>query len=165
MRRTLTLGLVALALLITAIGGSHSAAAAKAPAFKKVPTFSVVDFQLSATGTISGLDAEPYFPDDTTVFLVAYGALTVECFDQNGTALGEATGSFYGIRGEQVILDSQLRSNTSFSVTTPAPRLTPEQAGCLAGATSTVAVDVTYWSAQVGVIQAGYIVVDRFYFL
>jgi len=79
--------------------------------------------------------------------------------------VGDAAAPFYGLRGERLIPDSQIRSNTQFSVTTPAPSLTPEQAGCPASATSTTAVDVTYWSASVGVIQGGYIIVDRFYYL
>ncbi|MFL5762228.1 MAG: hypothetical protein ACJ789_21215 [Thermomicrobiales bacterium] len=165
MRRVMTLGLMALALLL-AVGVSDQVAfATKAPAFKKSPTFTVSELQLSASGTISGLNASTEYPDDTTVFLVAYGSLTVDCFDQFGTLLGDATAPFYGLRGEQLIPDSQIRSNTQFSLTTPAPSLTPEQAGCPAGATSSTAVDVTYWSASVGVIQGGYIIVGRFYYL
>ena len=162
MRRTLTLGLMALALLLTVGLGTQSASAAKAPAFKKDPTFTEIGLRLNVSGAIAGLQPSAEHPDDTKVFLTGYGTLTVDCFDASATLLGEATASFGSVQGLQYIPDSQLRSNgTPIGVTTAAPGLTPEQAGCPSGATYTAARDTTYTIARVVVIQGGLIVLDQ----
>jgi hypothetical protein len=165
MRRIMTLGLMALALFLAVGVSADGAASNKAPAFKKTPTFTVDGFSLNASGLISGLNLSAESPDGTMVFLIAYGELTVDCFDSSANLVGEATAPFYGIRGEQFIPDSELRSHTSFNVTTPAAAMTPDQAGCPTGATYTVPRDVTFWSAHVGVDQGGYIVLGWFYYL
>ncbi|CAA9520940.1 MAG: hypothetical protein AVDCRST_MAG73-168 [uncultured Thermomicrobiales bacterium] len=156
MRRFLTLGLMALALLLAVDASAQSAAAAKAPAFKKAPTFTEIGLKLNASGAIVGLQPAPEHPDDTKIFLTGHGTLTVDCFDPSATLLGEATASFSTVQGIQYIPDSQLRSSgTTFGVTTAAPGLTPEQAGCPTGATYTAAKDTTYTTARVVVIQDG----------
>lgn len=166
MRRYLLLGLTALTLLLAIAASAQSAHAAKAPAFKKDPVFTEIGLRLNASGSIVGLQASPDHPDDTKVFLIGYGTLKVDCFDQSGTSLGEATASFGSVQGIQYLADSQLRSSgATFGVTTPAPGLTPEQAGCPSGSTYTAARDTTYTIARVIVIQAGLIVIDQtFYF-
>jgi hypothetical protein len=166
-RRYLTLGLMALALLITVGAGPQGAAAAKEPDFKKVPTFTEIGLRLNISGSITGLQAPTEFPDDTKVFLSGYGTLKVDCFDASATLLGEATASFTTVQGLQYIPDSQLRpSGTPFSVTTTAPGLTPEQAGCPSGATYTAARDTTYTIARVVVLgQGGRIVLDQTLYL
>jgi hypothetical protein len=165
MRRVMTLGLMALALFLAVGVSAEGAASDKAPAFKKSPIFTVDGFSLNASGLISGLNPSNESPNDTMVFLIAYGELTVDCFDSSANLVGEATAPIYGIRGEQYIQDSQLRSHTSFNVTTPAAAMTPDQAGCPTGSTYTVPRDVTFWSAHVGVDKGGYIVLGRFYYL
>ena len=166
MRRFLTLGLMALALLLAVGASAQGASAAKAPAFKKAPVFTEIGLRLNASGAIAGLQPAPEHPDDTKVFLIGYGTLTVDCFDPSATLLGEATASFGSVQGLQYVPDSQLRPNgTPVGVTTAAPGLTPEQAGCPGGATYTAARDTTYTTARVVVIQGGLIVLDQtFYF-
>jgi hypothetical protein len=166
MRRFLALGLMALALLLAVGAGTQGAAAAKAPAFKKAPAFTEIGLRLNASGTIAGLQPSAEYPDDAKVFLIGYGTLTVDCFDAAGTPLGEATASFGSVQGLQYVPDSQLRaSGTPIGVTTPAPGLTPAQAGCPAEATYTAARDTTYAIARVIVIQAGLIVLDQTFYL
>jgi hypothetical protein len=149
-----------------AVGASGQAVEAKAPAFKKAPTFTEIGVRLNAYGTITGLEASIDYPNDTKVFLIGYGTLKVDCFDSSATLLGEATASFGSVQGLQYIADSQLRpSGVQFSMTTAAPGLTPDQAGCPAGSTYTAARDTTYTIARIIVIQAGLIVLDQtFYF-
>ena len=166
MRRFLALGLLALALLLAVGAGAQAAAAAKAPAFKKDPTLTEIGLRLNASGAIAGLSPEPAHPDDTKVFLIGYGTLTVDCFDPSATLLGEATASFGSVQGLQYVPDSQLRpSGTAVSVTTAAPGLTPGQAGCPGGATYTAARDTAYTTARVVVIQGGLIVLDQTLYL
>jgi hypothetical protein len=166
MRRVLALGLMALALLLAVGASAQGAAAAKAPAFKKAPTVTEIGIRLNVSGTIVGLQPSPEHPDDTKVFLIGYGTLKVDCFDQSGTLLGEATASFGSVQGLQYVPDSQLRaSGMPFNVTTAAPGLTPEQAGCPGGATYTAARDTTYTVARVVVIQGGLIVLDQTIYL
>lgn len=166
MRRPLTLGLLALALLLTVGVGPHGASAAKAPAFKKAPTVTEIGLRLNVSGAITGLQPSVEYPNDTKVFVIGYGTLKVDCFDATGTLLGEATASFGSVQGLQYIPDSQLRQNgTPINVTTAAPGLTPEQAGCPSGATYTAARDTTYTIARVVVIQGGLIVLDQTIFL
>ena len=50
-------------------------------------------------------------------------------------------------------------------MTTAAPGLSPEQAGCPAGATYTAARDTTYTIARLVVIQGGDIVLDQTFYL
>ena len=166
MRRFLLLGLTALTLMLTIGASAQSAHAAKAPAFKKDPVFTEIGLKLNVSGSISGLQPSAGYPDDTKVFLIGYGTLKVDCFDSTGTNLGEATASFGSVQGLQYVPDSQLRpSGTTFGVTTPAPGLTPEQAGCPSGATYTGARDTTYTIARVIVIQAGLIILDQTIYL
>jgi hypothetical protein len=166
MRRFLALGLMALALLLAVGASAQGAAAAKAPAFKKAPTFTEIGLRLNASGTIVGLQPSAEHPDDTKVFLIGYGTLKVDCFDQSATLLGEATASFGSVQDLQYVPDSQLRpSGMPFNVTTAAPGLTPEQAGCPTGATYTAARDTTYTIARVVVIQGGLIVLDQTIYL
>jgi hypothetical protein len=157
----LTLGLMSLALLV-AVGAGLQDAAAKAPDFKKDPTFTEIGLRLNISGSIAGLQPSAEQPDDTKVFLIGYGTLKVDCFDSASTLLGEATASFGSVQGIQYIPDSQLRpSGTPIGVTTAPPSLTPEQAGCPSGATYTAARDTTYTVARVVVIQGGVIVLDQ----
>jgi hypothetical protein len=166
MRRMLTLGLLAVALLLTVGGGPQGAAAAKAPAFRKDPTFTEIGLRLNISGSIDGLQPAAEHPDDTKVFLIGYGTLKVDCFDSQGMVLGEATASFGSVQGLQYIPDSQMRPNgTPIGVTTAVPGLTPEQAGCPSGATYTAARDTTYTIARVVVIQGGQIVLDQTFYL
>ncbi len=162
MRRILTLGFLALTLML-AIGATvEETSAAKAPAFKKDPTFTVYGMRLNAFGTITGLQPSADYPNDVKIFLIGYGTLKVDCFDSTGTSLGEATASFGSVQGLQYVADSQLRSSgTPVSVSTAAPGLTPEQAGCPSGSTYTAARDTTYTIARIVVIQAGLIVLDQ----
>lgn len=165
MRRYFAIGLIALALLL-AVGAAQGAAAAKAPAFKKAPTFTEIGFRLNVSGSIAGLQASTDNPDDTKAFLIGFGTLTVDCFDASATLLGEATASFGSVQGLQYVPDSQLRtSGTPVGVTTTAPGLTPEQAGCPGGATYTAARDTTYTIARVVVTQGGLIVLDQTFYL
>jgi hypothetical protein len=164
MRRVMTLGLMALALLLAVGVGADRAAATKTPTFKKAPTFTEIN-SLNVTGSFSGLQPSTEAPDGTMVFVIGYGEMTVDCFDASNTLLGESTAPFYNLRAELYIPDSQLRSNTSFSVTTAPAFLTPEKAGCPAGTAYTVSRDVTFFSAHVGVDQGGYIVLQWFYYL
>jgi hypothetical protein len=162
MRLTLTLGLMAMALLLTVGLGTQGASAAKAPDFKKAPTFTEIGLRLNVSGSITGLQPSAEHPDDTKVFVIGYGTLAVDCFDSSGTLLGETTASFGSVQGLQYIPDSQVRSNgTTIGVTTAAPGLTPEQAGCPGSATYTAARDTTYTIARVVVIQGGLIVLDQ----
>ncbi len=166
MRRFLTLGLMALALLLAVGASAQGATAAKAPAFKKAPAFTEIGLRLNVSGTIAGLQPSAEHPDDTKVFLTGYGTLTVDCFDPSATLLGEATASFGSVQGLQYVPDSQLRpSGMPVNVTTAAPGLTPEQAGCPVGATYTAARDTTYTTARVVVIQGGLIVLDQTFYL
>ncbi|MFL5762203.1 MAG: hypothetical protein ACJ789_21085 [Thermomicrobiales bacterium] len=166
MRRYFTLGLMALALLLAVGASVHDVAAAKAPAFKKAPTFTEIGFRLNASGSITGLEPSAEYPNDTKIFLTGYGTLKVDCFDSSATLLGEATASFGSVQGLQYVPDSQLRpSGTPFSVTTEAPGLTPEQAGCPGGATYTAARETTYTIARMVVIQRGLIVLDQTFYL
>jgi hypothetical protein len=166
MRRSLAIGLTALALMLAIGASAHGADAAKAPAFKKAPAFTEIGLRLNVAGSIAGLQPSIEHPDDTKVFLTGYGTLTVECFDPSATLLGEATASFGSVQGLQYIPDHQLRSSgTPFGVTTAAPGLTPEQAGCPSGATYTAARDTTYTTARVVVIQGGLIVLDQTIYL
>jgi hypothetical protein len=165
MRRFLAIGLTGLTLLL-ALGAAQGAAAAKAPAFKKAPAFTEIGLRLNASGSIAGLQPSTEHPNDTKVFLTGYGTLTVACFDASATLLGEATASFGSVQGLQYVPDSQLRaSGTPVSVTTAAPGLTPEQAGCPGGAAYTAARDTTYTSARVVAIQGGRIVLDQTFYL
>jgi hypothetical protein len=157
---------MALALLLAVGAGSQGAEAAKAPAFKKDPTFTEIGLRLNVSGSITGLQPVAEHPDDTKVFLIGYGTLKVDCFDSSATLLGEATASFGSVQGLQYVPDSQLRpSGMPVSVTTAAPGLTPEQAGCPSGATYTAARDTTYTIARVVVIQGGLIVLDQTFYL
>ena len=166
MRRFLTLGFMALSLLIAVGASTQGAAAAKAPGFKKDPTFTEIGLRLNVSGTITGLQPSTDHPDDTKVFLTGYGTLKVDCFDPSATLLGEATASFGSVQGLQYVPDSQLRpSGTPFNVTTAAPGLTPEQAGCPSGSTYTAARDATYTTARVVIIQGGLIVMDETLYL
>jgi hypothetical protein len=165
MRRLLTIGFMALALMM-AIGVSAEGVEAKAPAFKKAPTFTEIGLRLNIYGSITGLEASADFPNDTKVFLIGYGTLKVECFDPSATFLGEVTASFASVQGIQYVADSQLRpSGMAFSVTTAAPGLTPEQAGCPGGSTYTSSVDTTYTVGRVVVVQAGQVVLDQTFYL
>jgi hypothetical protein len=166
MRRFLTIGMMAFALLLAVGASAQSAGAAKAPDFKKAPVFTEIGLRLNASGSITGLQPSAEHPDDTKVFLIGYGTLKVDCFDNSGTSLGEATASFGSVQGIQFVPDSQIRSNgMPVNVTTATPGLTPEQAGCPAGATYTAAKDTTYTTARVVVIQGGLILMDQtFYF-
>ena len=166
MRRFVTVGMLALALLL-AIGASvQDAGAAKAPAFKKAPAFTEIGLRLNVSGAITGLEPSADHPDDTKVFLTGYGTLAVDCFDASATLLGSATASFGSVQGLQFVPDSQLRSNgMPVGATTAAPGLTPEQAGCPDGATYTAARDTTYTVARVVVIQGGLIVMDQTFYL
>ena len=162
MRRMLPLGLMALALLLTVGVGPQGAAAAKAPAFKKPPTFTEIGLRLNVSGEIDGLQPSAANPNDTKVFLTAYGTLKVDCFDSAGVLLGQATASFGSVQGLQYLPDSQLRPNGApISVTAAAPGLTPEQAGCPTGATYTAARDTTHTIARVIVLQGGAILLDQ----
>ena len=165
MRRFLTIGMMAFALLL-AIGASvQDAGAAKAPAFKKAPAFTEIGLRLNVSGSITGLDASAEHPDDTKVFLTGYGTLAVDCFDASATLLGSATASFGSVQGLQFVPDSQLRPNgMPVNVTTAAPGLTPEQADCPAGATYTAARDTAYTTARIVVIQGGLIIMDETYY-
>jgi hypothetical protein len=157
---------MAMALLIAVGAGAQGAAAAKAPDFKKAPTFTEIGLKLNVSGSITGLEASTEHPDDTKVFVIGYGTMTVDCFDPSATLLGEATASFGSVQGLQYVPDSQLRSNgMPVSVTTAAPGLTPEQAGCPAGATYTAARDTTYSIARMVVIQGGLILLDQTFYL
>ena len=161
-RRFLALGLAALALLLALGASAQGAAAAKAPAFKKDPTFTEIGLRLNVSGTIAGLEPSAEHPDDTKVFLIGYGTLKVDCFDQSGTVLGEATASFGSVQGLQYVPDSQLRpSGAPIGATTAAPGLTPAQAGCPGGATYTAARDATDTAARVVVLEGGLIVLDQ----
>ena len=165
MRRFLALGFMALALLI-AVGASAQGAAAKAPGFKKDPTFTEIGLRLNVSGTVTGLEPSAEHPDDVKVFLTGYGTLKVDCFDSSGISLGEATASFGSVQGLQYVPDSRLRSSgTPFGVTTAAPGLTPAQAGCPGGATYTAARDTTYTIARLVVIQGGLVVLDQTFYL
>jgi hypothetical protein len=151
-----------LALLLAVVASAQGATAAKVPAFKKDPVFTEIGLRLNISGSIAGLQPSTEHPDDTKIFLTGYGTLTVDCFDPSATLLGEATASFGSVQGLQYVPDSQLRpSGMPFSVTTAAPGLTPEQAGCPGGATFTAARDATYTVARVVVIQGGLIVLDQ----
>ena len=162
MRRFLTLGIMSLALLLAIGASAQDAGAAKAPDFKKAPTFTEIGLRLNISGSIARLESSIEHPDDTKVFLIGYGTLKVDCFDSSATLLGEATASFGSVQGLQYVPDSQLRaSGTPISVTTAAPGLTPEQAGCPAGTTYTAARDTTYTIARVTVIQGGLILMDQ----
>ena len=162
MRRFLTLGLMVLTLLLAVGATTQSAAAAKAPAFKKAPIATEIGLRLNMTGTIAGLQPAADDPNDTKVFLTGYGTLTVDCFDASATLLGEATTSFGSVQGLTYIPDSQLRpSGTPFNVTTAAPGLTPEEAGCPDGSTYTAARDTTYTIGRVVAIQGGVILLDQ----
>jgi hypothetical protein len=166
MRRYFTVGFMALALLLAVGVSVHDVAAARAPAFKKDPAFTEIGLRLNISGSITGLQASTDYPDDTKVFLIGYGTLKVDCFDPSATLLGEATASFGSVQGLQYVPDIQLRpSGTPFSVTTAAPGLTPEQAGCPGGTTYTAARDTTYTIARVVVIQGGLIVMDQTFYL
>ena len=166
MRRILTLGLLTLALLLMVDASAHGAAPAKAPAFKKTPVFTEIGLRLNVSGSIDNLQPAPEHPNDTKVFLTGYGSLTVDCFDSSASLLGSVTASFGSVQGLQYIPDSQLRpSGTVFGVTTAAPGLTPEQAGCPAGATYTAAKDTTYTTARIVVIQGGQISLDQIFSL
>jgi len=154
--------MVALTLLLAIGAGVQDAGAAKAPAFKKAPVFTEIGLRLNVSGAITGLDASAAHPDDTKVFVTGYGTLTVECFDAAATPVGEATASFGSVQGLQFVPDGQIRPNgMPVGVTTAAPGLTPEQAGCPAGATYTAARDTTYTTARIVVIQGGLIVMDE----
>ena len=162
MRRFVAVGMVALTLLLAIGADVQDAGAAKAPAFKKAPVFTEIGLRLNVSGTITGLQPSTDHPDDTKVFLTGYGTLKVDCFDPSATLLGEATASFGSVQGLQYVPDSQLRpSGTPFNVTTAAPGLTPEQAGCPSGSTYTAARDATYTTARVVIIQGGLIVFDQ----
>lgn len=166
MRRFLTLGLMVLTLLVAVTASPLSATAAKAPGFKKDPAFTEIGLRLNVSGTIVGLEPSAEHPNDTKIFLTGYGTLSVDCFDASGTLLGSANASFGSVQGLQYVPDSQLRpSGTSVNVTTAAPGLTPEQAGCPAGATYTAARDTTYTTGRVVVIQQGLIVLDQTFYL
>jgi hypothetical protein len=166
MRRFVTVGMVALTLLLAIGASAQNAGAAKAPAFKKAPVFTEIGLRLNVSGSITGLDASAEHPDDTKVFLTGYGTLAVDCFDAAATLVGEATASFGSVQGLQFVPDSQLRPNgMTVNVTTAQPGLTPEQAGCPAGATYTAARDTTYTTARILVIQGGLIVMDETYYL
>ena len=166
MRRMLTLGLMALALLLTVAVGPQGAAAAKPPTFKKDPTFTEIGFRLNISGEVDGLQPSAQNPNDTKVFLTGYGTLKVDCFDSAAMLLGTTTASFGSVQGLQYIPDSQLRPNGApINVTTAAPGLTPEQAGCPSGATYTAARDTTYTIARVVVIQGGAILLDQTFYL
>jgi hypothetical protein len=165
MRRFLALGFMALALLIAVGASAQGTAAAQAPGFKKDPTFTEIGLRLNVSGTITGLEPSAEHPDDVKVFLTGYGTLKVDCFDNSGLPLGEATASFGSVQGLQYIPDSQLGGKTSVNVTTAAPGLTPQQAGCPSGATYTGARDTTYTIARVIVIQGGLIVMDETIYL
>jgi hypothetical protein len=149
--------------LLLAIGASvQNAGAAKAPGFKKAPVFTEIGLKLNVSGSITGLEASAEHPDDTKVFLIGYGTLKVDCFDNSGTSLGEATASFGSVQGIQYVPDSQIRSNgMPVNVTTAAPGLTPQQAGCPAAATYTASRDTTYTIARIIVIQGGLIIMDE----
>jgi hypothetical protein len=162
MRRLLTLGFMALTLLLAVGASGQDATAAKAPTFKKDPTFTEIGMKLNISGSFSGLAPSTDHPNDTKVFLTAYGTLKVDCFDSSATLLGEATASFGSVQGLQYIPDSQLRSSGApINVTTAAPGLSPEQAGCPGGTTYTAARDTTYTIARVVIIQGGLIVFDQ----
>jgi hypothetical protein len=167
MRRFLTLGLMAIALLVAVAASALGADAAKAPAFKKAPAFTEIGLRLNASGAIAGLEPSLDYPNDTKIFLIGYGTLKVDCFDSSGTSLGEATASFGSVQGLQYVADIQLRpAGTPISVTTVAPGLTPAQAGCPADATYTAARDTTYTIARVVVIgQGGLILLDQTFYL
>ena len=166
MRRYIALGFMALALLLTVGASAQGAAAAKASSFKKDPIFTEIGLRFNVSGTIAGLQPSTDHPDDTKVFLTGYGTLKVDCFDPSATLLGEATASFGSVQGLQYVPDSQLRpSGTPFNVTTAAPGLTPEQAGCPSGSTYTAARDTTYTTARVVIIQGGLIVMDETLYL
>lgn len=166
MRRIVTFGLLVLTLLLAVNASPHGALAAKAPAFKKAPVFTEISLRLNASGSIAGLQPSAEHPNDTKIFVTGYGTMTVDCFDASATNLGQATASFGSVQGIQYVPDSQIRSSgTSFSVTTAAPGLTPEQAGCPAGATYTASRDTTYSTARVVVIQGGLIILDQTFYL
>jgi hypothetical protein len=162
MRRFLTIGMMAMALLIAIGASTQSVGAVKAPEFKKSPAFTEIGLKLNVSGSITGLQASVDHPDDTKVFLTGYGTLTVDCLDASATLLAQVTASFGSVQGLQYIPDSQLRpSGMSFGVTTASPGLTPAQAGCPADATYTAARDTTYTIARVVVIQGGLILLDQ----
>jgi hypothetical protein len=165
MRRILSLGLIVLTLLLAMNASPEGALAGKATAFKKAPVFTEIGLRLNASGSIAGLQPSAEHPNDTKIFVTGYGTMTVDCFDPSATLLGQATASFGSVQGLQYVPDSQIRSGTSFSVTTAAPGLTPEQAGCPAGATYTAARDTTYSTARVVVIQGGLIILDQTFYL
>jgi hypothetical protein len=157
---------MALALMISFGAGIQDATAAKAPGFKKGPTFTEIGLRLNASGLITGLEPSTEHPNDTKIFLTGYGTLKVDCFDPSATLLGEVTASFGSVQGLQYVPDSQLRaSGAPFSVTTAAPGLTPEQAGCPGGSTYTASRDTTYTIGRIVVIQGGLIVMDQTFYL
>lgn len=165
MRRFLTIGLMVLTLLL-AIQASSGAAAAKAPAFKKDPAFTEIGLRLNVSGSIVGLDPSADYPNDTKIFLTGYGTLSVDCFDSSGTSVGQAMAPFGSVQGVQYVADSQIRPNgMPVSVTTAAPGLTPQQAGCPSTATYTAARDTTYTIGRVVVIQGGAIILDQTFYL
>lgn len=165
MRRILSLGLIVLTLLLAINAGPEGALAGKATAFKKAPVFTEIGLRLNTSGTIAGLQPSADAPNDTKVFVTAYGTLSVDCHDSSGAIIGHATASFGSVQGMQYVPDSQIRSGTSVNVTTAAPALTPAQAGCPDGATYTAARDTTYTTARVVVIQAGQFVLDQTFYL
>ena len=163
MRRILTIGFMASALMI-AVGATGQAVEAKAPAFKKAPTFTEIGMRLNSYGSITGVEASANYPDGTQVLIIAYGTLTVDCYDSVAAPTGVATASFGNVQGLQFIADSQLRpSGMAFSATTAVPSLTPAQAGCPAGSTFTINRDTTYTIARIVVFQeaGGTIVLDQ----
>jgi hypothetical protein len=162
MPRFLTIALTVLALMLAVGASAQGASAARTPTFKKAPTFTDFGITLNASGTIAGLQPSTQYPNETKVFLTASGTLTVNCHDTTGSVLGEATVSFGSVQGLQDIRDSEIRSNTPFSVTTGIPGApTPAQAGCPSGTSYLDFLDATYTIARVVVIQGANIPLDQ----
>ena len=163
MRRFLTLALTVLALVLAVGASAQGASAARTPTFKKTPSFTEYAYTLNASGTIAGLKPSTQYPNETKVFLDAHGTLTVDCLGSDGTVLGEATVSAY-FQGLQGVRDSEIRSNTPFSVTTAFPGApTPVQAGCPSGASYIDFRATTFATARVMVFQGGNLLLDQTY--